>query len=210
MQLLPALVGRVERIEEGDRVGDVDQHRQVQLAGSRPQRVESRIVHRHQRAVLIAHMQAEWLPDLQPLGATRGLRAKLGGGPLTKSIAMLGPLAPIDSAEDSEALGRSGLEMIEPLVQNLLTPAAVEVDIHAHIGLVERVEQLADRPLAPAAAEIRAKVIMRVDHREARPCDRRRLGDKRGMRQKLMQVQITIHSRAFYPFKPVIVTPSTK
>ena len=112
----PSARGRVERIEEGDRIGDVDQHRQIQLAGSRPQRVESRIVHCHQRAVLIAHMQAEWLPDLQPLGTTRGLRAELRGGPLAEMIAMLRPLAPIDAAEDSEALGRGGLEMLEPLI----------------------------------------------------------------------------------------------
>ena len=56
VQLLPALVGGVERIEERHWVGDVDQHRQIQLAGSRPQRVEPRIVHCHQRAVLIAHV----------------------------------------------------------------------------------------------------------------------------------------------------------
>ena len=36
VQLLLALVGRVERIEERDRVGHMDQHRQVQLAGRGP------------------------------------------------------------------------------------------------------------------------------------------------------------------------------
>ena len=196
MQLLPALVGRVERIEERDRVGDVDQHRQVQLAGGGPQRVEPRIIHRHQRAMLIAHMQAKRLPDLQPLGAARGLRAKLRGGPLAEAIAVLGPFAPIHAAEDAEALGRGGLEMLQPLVQDLLAPAAVEIDIHAHIGLVERVEQLGDRPLAPAAAKIGAKVIMRVDHREARPRDRRGRDAELGLRQEFVQVEIAIHNNA--------------
>src|SRR5690348_16314237 len=112
--------------------------------------------------MLIAHMQAKWLPDLQAVGATRYLGTKLRGGPLAEAIAIFRPFAPIDPAKDSEALGRGGLEMIEPLVQNLFAPAAIKIDIDAHISLVERIEQLADWPLAPAAAEIRAKVVMCV------------------------------------------------
>ena len=75
VQLVPTLVAGVERVEEGHRVGDMDHHRQVERAGRGPQRVEPRIIDRHQPAMLIAHVQAEGLPDLEPLGAARGLCA---------------------------------------------------------------------------------------------------------------------------------------
>ena len=70
-QLLPALVRRVERLEEGDRVGDVDDDRDPELGGGRPQRVEPRVVDGDQPAVRIARAQAERLPDLEPAGAAR-------------------------------------------------------------------------------------------------------------------------------------------
>ena len=78
----------------------------------------------------------------------------------------------------------------------MLAPAAVEVDIHAHIGLVERIEQFSDRPLAPAAAEIGAKMIMRVDHREAWSHDLRHRDAEPGPGQELVQVQIAFHHSA--------------
>ena len=45
-QLLLALVGRVEGLEERDGVGDVDHHRKTERPGGRPQRVEAGVVYR--------------------------------------------------------------------------------------------------------------------------------------------------------------------
>src|SRR5438270_929928 len=66
LALLPSLVGRVERPEERDRVGDVDDDREVELRGRRPERVETRIVNRDEPPIGIARPQAEQFPDLEP------------------------------------------------------------------------------------------------------------------------------------------------
>ena len=50
VELLPALVPCVERLEERDRVGDVDRHRDAELARGGPQRVQARVVDRDERA----------------------------------------------------------------------------------------------------------------------------------------------------------------
>src|SRR5215203_5672569 len=71
VQLLPTFVEAVERRKEGDRVGDVNQNRHVELRGSRPERIESRIVDRNELALGIAQAQPESLPDLQSSRAER-------------------------------------------------------------------------------------------------------------------------------------------
>src|SRR5262249_6907746 len=164
-----------------------------ELASRGPERVEPLVVDSHQRAVLIAHVQAERLPDLEALGAAGHLLAEARGGPLAKAIAMLWPGAPVNPPEHAEALWSGGFEALQPLIQDILAPAAVEVDIHAHVGLVERVEQLGGRPLAPATAEVRAKVVVGVDDREARPLDRRRRHAQLGLWAELVKVEIAIH-----------------
>ena len=62
----------VERLEERDRVGDVDDDREVQLGGGRPERVEARVVDGDEAAVRVARPQPEQLPDLEPARAPRG------------------------------------------------------------------------------------------------------------------------------------------
>lgn len=66
VELLPALVPGVERLEEGDRVGDVDDDREVKLCGGGPERIEAPVVDRDETAVWIARPQSEQLPDLEP------------------------------------------------------------------------------------------------------------------------------------------------
>src|SRR5690606_41225247 len=50
-------------------VGNVDEHRQAQLARNGPQRIQPGIVNIDQRAVLVTHVQAERLPDFQAVRA---------------------------------------------------------------------------------------------------------------------------------------------
>ena len=69
VELLPALVRRVERLEERHRIGDVDDDRDPELRGGRPQRVEPRVVDGDQPAVRVACAKPERLPDLEPAGA---------------------------------------------------------------------------------------------------------------------------------------------
>ena len=94
LQFFPALVGFVERIEEGHRIGHVDHHRPIEFRRRLPDRIEPRIVDLHQLIMMIAHVQPERLPDLQALRAPPGLLTQTLRGPLRKPIALLGPLRP--------------------------------------------------------------------------------------------------------------------
>ncbi len=68
-ELLEPLVAVVDRVEERDRVGGVDEHRQSEHAGLVEQRAQPRVVGQQQLAGRIAERQPEVLPDLQPAGA---------------------------------------------------------------------------------------------------------------------------------------------
>ena len=77
VQLFPAFVRLVDRQEERGRVGDVNQHRQAQLAAGLPDAVPPRIVDLDQRAVRVFVFQAELLEDLHAAGAALFRRGQL-------------------------------------------------------------------------------------------------------------------------------------
>ena len=187
VQFLEAFVGRVERVEKGDRIGDVDQHRDAEFAGGRPQRIEAGVVDGDQRPMLIADVQPERFPDFQPVRAARDLLAKAGCRPFAETVAVLRPLRPIDAAEHVKAIGRVRLDRVEVAVQDVLAPTAVEIDVGDHARRVEHVEQFAHRALIPAAAKRLGKVIMGVEHRKFRLQDLGRFDDQLGNRGKLAQ-----------------------
>src|SRR5690242_15103297 len=81
---------------------------------------------------------------------------------------MFRPRAPIDAAKDAEPFRRSGLEMIEMHVHQGFAPSTVKIDVNAHVGGIQGINQFSDRPLIPATAEWRSKMVMSVDHRKAR------------------------------------------
>ena len=67
----------IERLEERDRVRDMDRDRHAELARGRPQRVEPRVVDRDEPSARVPRPQAEQLPDLEP--------ARAGGDPVTQA-----------------------------------------------------------------------------------------------------------------------------
>ena len=69
LELLDAFVVFVERLEERDRVRDVDGHRDAEFGGRGPERVEPRVVDRDETAVGPARVEAQRLPDLEAAGA---------------------------------------------------------------------------------------------------------------------------------------------
>ena len=103
VQLLPALVRRVERLEERDRVGDVDDDRQVELGGGRPERVEPRVVDGDEAAVGIARPQSEQLPDLEPARAPRGGVPQPGRLGLAERR-VGGPAVVVEAGEDRDPI----------------------------------------------------------------------------------------------------------
>ena len=125
VQLLPSLVGRVERPEERDRVGDMDGDRQTELAGRGPERIEAGVLDRDEPAGRVARPEPEQLPDLQPAGAVAGRRAE-PAGLLLAEVPALRPHAVVEAGED----GHPSTERRPPrhLAAQRLALAAVEVD----------------------------------------------------------------------------------
>ncbi len=163
MQLFPALVDLVEGIEKGDRVGDVDEDRDLQLGGGLPQWIEAGVINGDKLAVMIAHLKAKALPDLETLGAAPDLLGKAGGCPPGKTIPLLRPPAPVDPAEMVEAVRCTVLEVVEVPVEDLLAPAAVHVGHRFHTAFVHGVQQLGERAADPTTAPQRSQVVVRID-----------------------------------------------
>ena len=167
LQFFPALVGFIQRIEEGHRIGHMDHHRPIEFGRRLPDRIEPRVVDLHQLVVMIAHVQSERLPDLQTLRAPLRLLAQTLRGPLRKPIALLGPGVPIHAAEDRKAIGRRLLEVIEMLLQDFFAPPAIEIDVLRHARFIERGETFTQRSLIPAAAEGFGQMVVRIDQRDS-------------------------------------------
>ena len=168
-QLLVSLVRRVERLEEGDRVGDVDDHRQVELRGGRPEWVEPLVVDGHEPAGGIARSQPKHLPDLEPACAAGGRIAQPCRLDLTERRVGR-PAVVVEPGEHDEAVGCHRLPALD-LVRQAVTLAAVEIDERFDPRLVERREELGRRALRPPSAERGSEVVVGVDDREARPKD---------------------------------------
>jgi hypothetical protein len=90
---------------------------------------------------MVAHMQSKGFPNLQPGRAAASLKAQARCSPLAKTVVMLMPGSPIDSAKDTESIGNSRLKMFEVIVQYLFSPATIQVNIQAHAGLIQHIQQ---------------------------------------------------------------------
>src|SRR6476469_6605034 len=102
-QLLPTLVVRIERLEERDRIGDVDDDREAQVGGGRPKGVEPRVVDVDEATVSVARPQPEQLPDLEPSRSPRG------GVPQPSRLGLAegqvrGPTVVVEPREDGDAI----------------------------------------------------------------------------------------------------------
>ncbi len=75
-QLFETLIVFVNRVEEGDRIGDVDQHRQTEFRRRLPDRIEALVIDRDQFALMVFDVQPERFPDFQSLCAATCLFAQ--------------------------------------------------------------------------------------------------------------------------------------
>ncbi len=142
-------------------------HGQRQLARRGPNCVQARVVHIDQSAQMVAHVQPQRLPNLQPLRAPSNLRAQAQRGLFAKAVAKHGPRFPCHAAEDAKALGGARLEVIKVRFKKSLTPAAVKIHINPHLGFIQEIQQRRQRLLVPASAKGRAQMVVCVNHREA-------------------------------------------
>ena len=62
------------------------------------------------------------------------------------------------------------LELFQPRIENLFTPAAIEVDIGADVRLVHARDQRIDGFFAPVSAKL-AQMIMGINNRKGRSFD---------------------------------------
>ncbi len=164
-QLLEPLVAAVGRLEVGDRVAGVDQHRDARVGGGPPQPGEPGIAGQHQVTGAVPHRAAEVLPHLQAVGApVDGLR-ELPGQVLE---AVLRAGRPVDVAERGEAAGMGAVVAVEVLVQ-LGAPPPVEVDHGADVAAVHIPQQRVDIGRHPRSLgrEPAAEVVVDVDGPEA-------------------------------------------
>ncbi len=197
-QLLQSLIEAVDRLEEGDRVGDVDQDRQPQLTGGIPERGETRIVRHQQVAVGILEVEAEVFPDFEPLGTRRHRLAETGDETIGETGG--GRLGPVDVAEGGEAAGIGTVVTVEVGLK-LVAPAAVEVDHPGHAAFVHQGEEsgdILDHPIA-VGREPAAEVVVGIDDREAGAPDGVRGDLQAGARLVVAQQDIgggTVHHAA--------------
>ena len=146
VELLPALVGRVERLEERDRVGDVDDHRDVELRGGLPERIESLVVHRHQPTGRIASPQAQQLPDLEPDGAALRPSREARAPPISPNDGSACPGVVVETREHAHPV-RTGRRPALELARECLALASVQVDEQSR-----RPTRRAPRPAPPVRA----------------------------------------------------------
>src|SRR5512142_3319233 len=88
-------------------------------------------------------------------------------GKIDKAVAQYGPLAEIHSAENTETVWGGFLDFLKVGIENVFTPAPIQVNQDADIDLIQAVEQLTDWSVFPVT-ETFTQVIVHIDHREAR------------------------------------------
>ncbi len=128
-------------------------------------------------------MQAEIFPDFQALRSSSHLGAETPGRLFTEARAIGGPVLPARCAEDDETVGMRLLEFLQPRIENMLPPAAIEINIDAHICLIHAGDQRFDRLFTPVPAEF-AKMVVRVNDGKGRPLDCGFLAHQSGNRPK--------------------------
>ena len=169
-QLLPPLVEPIERLEEGDRVGDVDRDRHAQLASGTPQGVQPGIVDGNKTPSRVARPQPEQLPDLEP-DSTRGDTLPQPGRLAVTEVHVGRPGVVVEATEHCDAPWQGRLPAVQLLSKPVTVPA-VEIDDPRDTCLVQHPTELLRGPIRPRPGERgQTEMVVRVDGREPWPED---------------------------------------
>ncbi len=125
VELLPALVRGIERLEERDRVRDMDRHRHPELPRRRPQGIQARVVDRDQPSARVPGPKPEELPHLEAAGTGGDAVAEARRLGLAERR-VLRPAVVVEAREHRHA-AREGVLPALDLAAQLVAPAAVEV-----------------------------------------------------------------------------------
>src|SRR5579871_6120236 len=115
-------------------------------------------------------MQAKVFPDFETLRAAGHLGAETDRRFVAKTRAIGSPVLPTWRAKDDKSVRMRLLELFQPRIKNLFTPAAIEVHICADVGLVQARDQRIDGFFAPVSAKL-AQMIVGINNRKGRSFD---------------------------------------
>jgi len=179
---------RVERLEERDRVGDVDEHRQAEIARERQGAHHARVVGQHQGAGGVPDLQPEVLPHLHARRAAgRAVAEPVGEQPLPVVRREQGP---VELAERAEPRGVGPVVPVEVRLQ-LVAVHAVEVHDRGDAVLVHERQQRVDVGGGPAGAgEPAAEVVVHVDARHGAAGDVGAPGHEGAARLPVREAQV--------------------
>ena len=187
-ELLVSFVEAIDRQEERFRIPDVHRDRQPETPAGIPHRIETRIVHLHQRAIRAAvpQIQAKRLEDLQAHRA-RGLRFRdlLG---LPAGVAGLARARPGGLGHRDEPARERAIEAPDR-GREIVAPSAGEVDHRAQVDRVHHADQIRRRHAAACRPGPRRYVAVKVDHREPRAIDVRFAHVQHALRLELRERQ---------------------
>src|SRR5665213_1229445 len=166
LKLLPAFVGVIKRLEEGNRVGDMDQHGDGRLAGGLPQVKEPWIIDWNQFTCSVPVMQAQRLPYFKAARPATHAVLQLAGHGLPEI--RFGDQIPIAVREGEEA-ARIGAVIAIQIGLQFIAPHTVQVDDAGKVAVFHHAEQRRHILYTPLliCSEPAAQVIMYIDGREA-------------------------------------------
>ena len=167
-QLLHPLVRAVERLEERDRVGDVDRDGDAQACRRVPERTEPTVVGHQQLAAVVTDPQTELLPDLQPARTGEDAAFELRRESVAEPC-LLGD-APVQLAEREEPVRMGGVVPFE-VGSELVALQPVEVHDGGDVARVHDLEQLPDIGCGPSVIgrQPSPEMVVGVDDGEPSP-----------------------------------------
>ena len=174
VELLPALVSCVEWLEERDRVGDVDDDRQVELGGgaqSGSSRGSSTATSRPPGSRARSPSSFQTLRPRAPRAAESRSRA----ASVSPNAGSVSPAVVVEAGKDRDAIRIGRLPALD-LVRERVALATVEVDDHLDAGRVERRDQLRRSARRPVATERRTEMVVGVDDRDTSAAEPREPG----------------------------------
>ena len=93
-------------------------------------------------------------------------------------LVLLGPGIQVNASEDAKTFRGSILEVIQVVMQDILPPAAIQIDVYLYLCLIQSLEKQGYLFFIPSPAKWISQVVMDIDHREARLDNFRLFGDQ--------------------------------
>ena len=166
LQFLPPFVAWVERLEEGGGISDVDDHREVELRGRRPQRIEPLVINGDETSVGVAGSEPQRFPDLEavssaPCGVLKAPRFCLPECWISCPSFVVWPC----KDHNSVLVGCPPIDY----AREIIAEAWFKRNDRLDASIVEHRDDFCDRQVGQLLTPERADMVVEVDYRETRP-----------------------------------------